>query len=151
MIIPMLRPIALAVSLLLIAACGAGNGPTPTPGGMDEVLPALALRGATIHQSVSGDAGCPGSALHSNAARLEISVAGDETRYSVYLFRWRRPVHFEAAAQPFSRCVDEFLAQSDGEVPIDGVEAAPWRAYGPGWSEEVLLIVEEALHDLAGT
>ena len=117
---------------------------------MSEVLPALALRGATIHQSVSGDPGCPGSPLHSNAVRLELSVADDPARYSVYLFRWRRPADFQAAAQPFSECIDEFLAQSDGEVPIDGVEAAPWRAYGPGWSEELLLIVEDALHDLAG-
>ncbi|HVM30680.1 MAG TPA: hypothetical protein VM305_07945 [Candidatus Limnocylindrales bacterium] len=143
--------LALLVGLILIAGCSGDGAPTPTPGGMDDVLPALALRGATVHQSVSGDAGCPGSPLRSNAARLEISVAGDQQRYSVYLFRWRRPAHFEAAAQPFDQCLAEFLAQSDGEVPIDQVEAPPWRAYGPGWSEDVLVIVEDALRDLSGT
>jgi hypothetical protein len=134
----------------IVAACSGPIGPTPTPGGMGDVLPALALRGATVHDVVAGDSGCTQGQLHTNAARIELSVAGDESRYQVYLFRWRRPADFEASAQPFRDCVDEFLADADGEVPLDVVEAAPWRAYGAGWSEEARGLVEEALTSLAG-
>jgi hypothetical protein len=137
-------PIGVAVAFLLCACYGAPSA-SPTPGGMGEVLPALALRGATVGLVVSGDAGCTSSALHSNAARIELTVAGDETRYTVYLFRWRRPADFESASQPFAACVDDFVAQSEGEVPVDGVEVAPWRAYGPGWSEELHSLLEDAL------
>jgi hypothetical protein len=142
--------ILMALATLLIIGCAGPGAPTPTPGGMAEVLPALALRGATVHEVVSGDAGCPGSTLRSNVARLDVSVAGAEARYAVYLFRWRRAADFAAAAGAFSDCVDEFVAEADGEVTIDGVEIAPWRAYGPGWSEELRLLIEEALSDLAG-
>jgi hypothetical protein len=108
-------------------------------------------RGATIHDTVSGDGGCPSVPLHPNAARIEMTVADDESRYVVYLFRWRRPADFTAAAQPFEECLDEFAGQVDGEVLIDVVDAAPWRAYGAGWSEEVRLLIDEALNDLAGS
>lgn len=147
----MRRKISLLLSLTLLAACGGPGAATPTPGGMNDVLPALALRGATIHDTVSGDAGCPGVPLHPNAARIEMTVEGDESRYVVYLFRWRRPADFDAAAQPFEECLEEFAGQSDGEVPLDVVEAAPWRAYGAGWSEEARLLIDEALNDLAGS
>lgn len=118
---------------------------------MSAVQAALALRGATIHGAVSGDAGCPGvPGVHSNAARFEISLGGDDQRYEVFLFRWRRAADFANGAQPFSDCVDEYAAGVDGEVPIDGLEVEPWRAYGPGWSEELTQVIEAALRDVKG-
>jgi hypothetical protein len=145
------RLIAGLLLFVLVAACGGAGSPTPTPGGMNDVMPALVLRGATIHDTVSGDGGCPSVPLHPNAARIEMTVADDESRYVVYLFRWRRPADFTAAAQPFEECLDEFAGQVDGEVLIDVVDAPPWRAYGAGWSEEVRLLIDEALNDLAGS
>jgi hypothetical protein len=150
----------LLLALTLVAGCGTATTstptaratPTPTSAGMDAVQAALALRGATIHQVVSGDAGCPSvEGLHSNAARLEVSLAeAPEERYDIYLFRWRRPADFAAAEQPFSDCVDAYGAGVDGEVPIDGLEIEPWRAYGPAWSEELMLLLEDALRDVSG-
>jgi hypothetical protein len=155
-----MRRSALAVLVVwatLVTACGPGGdptggpaAPTPTPGGMGEVLPALALRGARIQQTVGNDPGCPGSALRSNAVRIELAVAGDENTHVIYLFRWRRPGQFDAASQAFADCVDQFSAGIEGEVPVETVEVPPWRAYGPGWSDEVRLLLEEALLDLAG-
>jgi hypothetical protein len=150
----------LLAATLLVAACGptstnspsTGPTPTPTPGDLSAVQAALALRGATIHSVVSGDAGCPSvPRLHSNAARFEISLASaPDERYDVYLFRWRRPADFAAAEQPFSDCVDEYAAGVAGDVPIDGLDVEPWRAYGPGWSEELLALIEDALRDVRG-
>jgi hypothetical protein len=134
---------------LALYACGTAT-PSPSAGGMNEALPALILRGATIHETVSGDAGCPGSSLRSNALRVVLSVPGDDNRYEVHLFRWRRAADFEAAARAFADCVEEYLAGAEGEVPIDEVEESPWRAYGPGWSEEILAIVEGALEEVGG-
>jgi hypothetical protein len=145
-------PISALLAALLVTGCGNTAGPTPTPtaGDMSAVLAALALNGATVREVVSGDAGCPGSQLHSNAARLELTIAGDEQAYQVFLVRWRRPADFEAAAQAFSDCVDEYAAQTEGEVVIEGLEIAPWRAYGPAWSEELAATVENALRDAGG-
>ena len=117
---------------------------------MSEVQAALALRGATIHQAVSGDAGCPGSSLHSNAARLAIPVTGDDTRYEVFLFRWRRQSDFDAAAEAFSDCLDAYVAEGAGDLVIETLEVPPWRAYGPAWSDQLRDLVEGALHDVGG-
>ena len=119
---------------------------------MSAIQAALALRGATIHEAVSGDAGCPSVAgVHQNAARFEISLAADVyQRYEVFLFRWRRPSDFAAAEQPFSDCVDEYTAGLTGDVPVDGLEVEPWRAYGPGWSPDLMDLIESALRDVGG-
>lgn len=142
--------------VIFIAACGGqpsprGAAPTPTAGDMSAVQAALALRGVTIQDVVSGDAGCPAQpGLHSNAARFDIVLAGDSQPYQFYLFRWRRPSDFEAAAQHFTDCVDDFAASVTGDVPVDDLEVAPWRAYGPGWSEDLAVTLEQALRDVGG-
>jgi len=146
---PMLSrlPIVLAALLVSAAACAGGPAPTPTPSDMSAVLAALALRGATLHQAVSGDAGCPGSGLHSNAARLELSTDDGEDKL-VYLFRWRRAADFAAAGERFAECVREFEAATGIEAVI--VEASPWRAYGPGWSEAFVESVADSLRAAGG-
>jgi hypothetical protein len=151
----MLRSRGLICALLaglLVTACASTPGPTPTPtpGDMGAVLAGLALGGATVHQQVSGDAGCPGSELHSNAARLSLSLAGEEQRYEVFLFRWRRPADFAAAAPAFADCIDAYAALTSGDVFIDGLEIEPWRAYGPEWSEELRATLENALRAAGG-
>jgi hypothetical protein len=147
------RPLICALLAgLLVASCSSGPGPTltPTPGDMSEVLAGLALGGATVHEQVSGDAGCPGSELHSNAARLSLSLPGDEQRYEVFLFRWRRSADFGAAAGAFNDCIDAYAAQTAGDVFIDALEVAPWRAYGPGWSEDLRTALENSLRAAGG-
>ena len=156
--VPLAMLLRALVVALLVTACGSVAGPpgstppapTPTAGDMSEVQAALALRGATIHEAVSGDAGCPGSTLHSNAARLALSVIGDDQRYEVYLFRWRRPADFGAAAGTFNDCIDAYAAQTAGDVFIDALEVAPWRAYGPGWSEDLRTALENSLRAAGG-
>jgi hypothetical protein len=140
-------PLRLSALLLFAAACAGGPSPTPTPSDLSAVLAALALRGTTLHQAVSGDAGCPGSGLHSNAARLELSAADGED-HVVYLFRWRRAPDFEAAGDRFAQCVRDFEAATGTDALV--VEASPWRAYGPGWSEEFADAVEGALRAAGG-
>jgi len=116
---------------------------------MTGVLSALVLRGATIRQVVSGDAGCPGSSLHSNAARIDLTLhAGAD--HSVYLFRWRRPADFGAAADAFADCAAQHVAQSPAAA-ADVVEVPPWRAYGTGWTRELNTILHEVLRTATNT
>lgn len=79
-----------------------------------------------------------------------ISVAGDDQPYEVFLFRWRRPADFAAAAQPCNDCVDEYSSGIVGDVAIESVEVEPWREYGPGWSAELIELLESALRDVGG-
>ena len=153
---------ALLLAATALAACGgavtpsgpSAAPPTPTPPTADlgAVQAALALRGVTVQQAVSGDAGCPGQqGLHDNAARFELSLAGEAQSYEVFLLRWRRPSDFDAAGDSFSACVDEYARQVQGDVALEVLEVPPYRAYGPGWSEELINVLRDALSDVAGS
>jgi hypothetical protein len=133
---------ALALALLLLG-CTAG-APLRTPSReVGDVLAAMALRGLTVEEQVAGDAGCEAPELHRNAVRLRVSPADDEAGYTVYLFGWRRLSFFDDAAPAFGACMEEHSRRT-GE-PVESVEAMPWRAYGPGWTDAVRAAVEGAL------
>jgi hypothetical protein len=145
------RLLAVTLALLIgIAACADGAAPTPTPRDFTAVLESLALRGATIHQAVAGDSGCPTLPLHSNAVRLELTLQQDGEDYEIYLFRWRRPAHYEAAAETFDDCLEQYAAVSVA-VNVDSIELAPWRAFGPGWSDELRTALAGALRAAGGS
>jgi len=139
----------LLLLLLTIAGCGA-SAPSPAAGDMSELLGALALRGATIHQQVSGDAGCADSTLHPNALRIDLTLAQDGTDYEVYLFRWRRPVDFDASADRFRACFGDYAGSIVGDVDVDSLEVRPWRAFGPAWTDELRRTLDDALRATGG-
>lgn len=143
-----MRGLTLLLAVTLAAGCGGGS-PSPSTGDLTAVLGALALRGATIHQQVSGDAGCTDSELHGNAVRLELTLAGDQSRYQVFLFRWRRPADFTAAAASFSACVEANRVRT-GAAAIGTLEVRPWRAYGPTWSDRLHETLDAALRATGG-
>lgn len=142
--------LAVLLALLIVAAgCADGAAPTPTPRDFTAVLESLALRGATIHQAVAGDSGCPTLPLHSNAVRLELNLEQDGKDYEIYLFRWRRPAHYDAAANAFDDCLEQYAAASVG-VNVDSIEMAPWRAFGPAWTDELRTALAGALRAAGG-
>jgi hypothetical protein len=141
------RGLAVAVAGLAVAACGS-TGASPTPGDMTAVLEQLALHGASVIRTVSGDAGCADSALHSNAVRIDLTVDDMPSEQRVYLFRWRRPADFDAAADSFAGCVSGYSAPAEGAV--ETVEVPPWRAFGPNWSDELRQALEAGLSAAAG-
>ena len=144
-----LRQVPLLLVGSLLVACASTALPSPTPGDFTAVLEALALRGATIHEAISGDAGCE-VPLHGNAVRLALTLEQDGRDHRVYLFRWRRPADFERAAGAFEECVAEH-AGSDAAVELETIELPPWRAYGPDWSSEMRQALEEALRAAGAT
>lgn len=136
--------------LVLVAACADGAAPTPTPGDFHAVLEALALRGATIHRAVAGDSGCPTLPLHSNAVRLELTLQQDGEDYEIHLFRWRRQAHFEAAAETFHDCFEAYAAAGVA-ASADSIELAPWRAFGPDWTDDLRTALAGALRAAGGS
>ncbi len=144
------RAAAVALVILMVAACGQFVAPSSTPGSMDYVIANLVLRGATVHRLVSGDAGCPTSELHDNAISLEVALFNQSALHQVYLLRWRRPADFDAAAAAFADCVAEYQALHPGAT-VSTLESAPWRAYGPTWNEMLRSILDEALRATGGS
>lgn len=116
---------------------------------MDDVIAALVLRGISIHELVSGDAGCPASELHDNAVRLEVSIDSRSASHDVYLIRWRRTINFGETTQAFADCVTEYQALNPGSS-INQVESEPWRAYGPGWPPDLGPRLLDALRAAGG-
>ena len=138
------------LAALISGACASGAAPTPTPGGMDEAIANLVLRGVTIHRLVSGDPGCPTSDLHDNAVHLEVSFAAQSSIKDIYLFQWRRATDYDASSEAFNDCVSEYAELRPG-IEVTPVYAAPWRAYGSQWGDDLTNVVEAALRDATGT
>ena len=140
----MRQTLALTLLAVVVAACGSFTAPSPTPEAMDDVIANLVLRGASIHNPVSGDAGCPSSDLHNNAVRFDVSLGTRSATQPVYLLRWRRTSDFDAGAQAFNNCVAEYHALHPDQQ-LTTLERNPWRAYGPGWSIELGQVISDAL------
>jgi len=147
----MIRFAAFALASLIVIGCGSGTvtAPTPTPASMDDVIAALVLRRLTIHRLVSGDPGCPGSDLHSNALRLEVAIDDRSATHEVYLFRWRRAADFAGSAQAFADCVAAYKALQPGTT-VSQVDSEPWRAYGPGWAPDLAPKLLDAFQSVGG-
>jgi hypothetical protein len=140
------RLIAIAATLLI--GCSGTSMPPPSPGNMDDVIAAFVRRDVTVHRVISGDAGCPSQPLHDNAVHLEVAVGAQSALKHVYLFRWRKPADFAAAAGAFDDCVAEYSAANPG-AQVTPLHLAPWRAYGP-WDPQLRSIVEGALRANGG-
>jgi len=136
---------------MLVFGCGSGPiiAPTPTPAAMDDVIAALVLRGITIHRLVSGDPGCPGSDLHSNAVLLEVAIDDRSATHAIYLMRWRRAGDYAGSAQAFGDCIAEYQALHP-EQAVSQVQSQPWRAYGPGWAADLAPRLLDALRSVGG-
>ena len=140
----------IVIAMLLIGACAGPRAPSPTPGGFEDIVAGLVLRGATITDQVSGDAGCPDPTLYGNALRLDVRMPDATKIQPIYLLGWRRASDFDAAGPAFEACVESYSG-SDPATRITEVEAAPWRAFGPDWSPALSSAVEQSLGEASGT
>ncbi len=144
-----MRGLFMALMALALSGCGSFSAPAPTAGTMDDLISALVLRGATVHRLVSGDPGCPSSDLHSNAIHLEVALGSQSATHEIYLFRWRKAADFEGSAQAFLECAEEYASLNPGRQ-VFTIESAPWRAYGPGWTEGLRATLLDALRAAGG-
>lgn len=146
----MVRLATLALLIVTVVGCGGIGAPTATPGGMDDVIANLVLRDVTVLRLVSGDPGCVSSALHDNAVHLTVAIGAQSVAHEIYLLRWRDQADFEAAATDFEACVADYRALNPG-FTVSTLERAPWRAYGPTWTDMLRSILEDALLAAGGS
>lgn len=143
------RLAAFAVVALLLTGCGVFTAPSPTAGEIGDLVAGLVRRGATITDQVSGDAGCADSSLFGNSVRYDVSMAADPAPVPVYVLRWKSQQTFDGSAAAFNACISAFK-QAHPSEGVTVYEDSPWRAYGPGWSDNLRSVVEQAVHDAAG-
>jgi hypothetical protein len=144
------RALPVFVAALLLPGCGAIGGASPTPAyAVNDVIAQLVVRGVTVQHVTSGDAGCPGSQLHSNGVHLQVTVAGAPGSSDIYLLNWLSSAAFDAAAADFDACVAEYQA-AHPDATIDQVALDPWRAYGADWSADLHSTLAAALQTASG-
>jgi hypothetical protein len=137
----------LAVVALALAACGTG-APSPSPGGFQEVLEALARRGATVTQIVSGDPGCADPTLVANAIRFHVQL-DDGVDREVHLFAFRDPAALARAQASLNECMGSFTGARPGQS-TGSVQVGPFHAFGAPWSERVSVLLADALREAIG-
>jgi hypothetical protein len=143
------RWIQVALAALLISACGVTGFPTPTPGGYENFIAGLVQRGATVTEQVAGDAGCPGGALHKDAARFDVTFQHELGHYSIYFFAWRRPSDYDAAAGEFDQCVNA-AKQMNSQMSFTVFTAPPLRVYGGDWPPLLAAAIQTSLREASG-
>jgi hypothetical protein len=138
-----MRLLVATALIALVAACYGGSA-GPTPGDMVDVLGELSAHGATMTDTVAGDAGCADQTLVDNARRLAVTFAPDDRTYTVYLFRWLNNADYGEAGSAFAACVAAYR-QANPSASVETVDVSPWRAFGPGWSQALRDSVGQAL------
>ena len=138
-----MRRLAAVVLLVALAGCYGGSS-GPTPGDMVDVLGALTANGATMTDTIAGDAGCNDQTLVDNARRLTLSFAPDGKSYTVYIFRWYNNADYSEAAAAFAACVAAYQQANPG-VDVQTADLSPWRAFGPAWPPALKSAVTGAL------
>jgi len=142
--------VAVAITALVFAGCGAFVAPRPTAGDFTDVVGSLVRRNMTITTQVAGDPGCHDSALHSNAVRYDVRPSGDDRSYPVYVFAWKSQQTFDAEKASYDACVQSYGAQSAWGLGVDTVEHLPWRAFGADWPPALRQAVDSALSEAGG-
>jgi len=143
------RILFIAAVVVTLAGCGVFVAPSPTAGEMGDLVSGLVLRGATITDQVSGDAGCPDPTLIGNAIRYDLRMATESTTVSVYVLRWNTQQTFDANEPAFQACVTQFEQAHPGAT-VTTYEDSPWRVFGSGWSPAATGAIEQAVHAAAG-
>jgi hypothetical protein len=141
--------LGLLAALTLLSCSYMVGSAQPTPADeVADVIAQLVVRGVTVQGLTSGEAGCPGSALHSNGVHFQATLSGQATAADVYLLRWKSSDAFTADATEFDACVAEYEAAHPLST-VDQFALDPWRAYGPGWSPQLRSTLEDALRAAA--
>ena len=134
-----------AIAIVFWAVGCSGNiSPSPTPGGMDNVIANIVLQDVTVLNLRSGDAGCPTSSLHDNAAQLTLVIGDQSASHEVYLLRWKNQAEYDEAADAFNTCLAEYRALNP-TMTVNAINSPPWRVYGPSLNGPIGAIIFNAL------
>ena len=143
--------VAMAGSLLLVAACGgiSTTAPPATPADFQGIASLLAQRGLTFDHVVSGDAGCESLTLEQTAIALDASGLDQPTPTRLYIYIFRNRDSFERLRQSVDGCARSYATNPDA---FESVEASPYVVAGPGpWGAAFKSAVRAIFTEAAGT
>ncbi|MGI8703076.1 MAG: hypothetical protein ACR2JZ_01025 [Candidatus Limnocylindrales bacterium] len=141
---------ALLVALIATAGC-AGTAPSPTAQDYQGLFEALALRGASVSNIVSGDPGCDDPGLAANSVRIRLRDPDDGAQRDAHLFVFKDRAFFEQAGPAVDACQEAFEVErgmADGQA--QRLDVSPFRIFGTDWSPALREAVGEALIGSAG-
>jgi hypothetical protein len=119
------RLVAAVALAMLVAGCNSlqGQPPAPTPQDFAGIATALDDQGIRVDRPVSGDAGCPDSAMTQSAIGFDVSGLGVTTpiHARVYIF------NDDAAYQRRRSEVDECAGAWSSDPPdVEFIDASPF-------------------------
>jgi hypothetical protein len=148
---PLVRGVLLAITSVLLAACGtiSMTPPPATPTGFPGLAGRLNTAGIKVSDWVSGDAGCTDTNLTKTAIRFEARGLDQATPVTVYLYIFRNRDAFERNRASVPACAAGFVTDPG---TFEQVEQSPYvlASQGP-WAPGFEAAVRSTLEAAAGT
>jgi hypothetical protein len=145
------RPVAIAVAILAVTACGTISTmpPAPTPADFQGIAGELTKRSIAIDHLVSGDAGCPDTTLIPTAIGLTADGIDQVEPVRIYLYIFRDRPAFERLRARVDECARSFVTDA---ATFETVEQSPFVLAGQGpWAPGFEAAIRDALEVAAGT
>jgi hypothetical protein len=141
----------LALLPLIVAACGVvtTSAPIPTPADFQGTATEFAKRGVIVDKVVSGDAGCPNSALTPTAIGFDASGLDQPTVVRVHLYVFADRATFERLRSSVDDCARAFVTDP---ATYQSIEQSPFVLVGQGpWGTKFEAALRDGLLVAAGS
>jgi hypothetical protein len=145
------RPVAIAVAILAVTACGTISTmpPAPTPADFQGIAGELTKRSIAIDHLVSGDGGWPDTTLIPTAIGLTADGIDQVEPVRIYLYIFRDRPAFERLRARVDECARSFVTDA---ATFETVEQSPFVLAGQGpWAPGFEAAIRDALEVAAGT
>ena len=142
-----LAPLVLAVAL---GACNTGGPPpAPTPADFGGIATDLTVRGISVSQIRSGDAGCPDQKLARTAVSFTASGLDQAAPVRLHVYLFANRAKFEELRGAVDACARAYLTD---QTAYDAVDVSPFVVAGQGpWAQAFRKKLREALDQAAGS
>jgi hypothetical protein len=145
------RRLALAVTVVLLAACSTikHTPPEPTPADFHGIASEIVQRGIGVSHVVSGDGGCDDTNLAKTAIAFDVVGLDQPTPVHVFVYIFRNRATYERLRASVDTCARSYV--TDPET-YETVETSPFVLAGQGpWGPQLKDNLRAALVGAAGT
>lgn len=137
------------IVVLALAGCVTSSAPlAPTPADFGGITQVLRARGISIVDVVSGDAGCPDTALAHAAIHFRMSGLDQASPVSAYLYIFGNQAAFERRAPDVAACARSYVTDPSG---LESIDVSPYVLAGQGpWGPDLRTQLRAGLTVAAG-
>ena len=146
-----IRPLAVCLAALFVAACGvvSTTPPSPTPADFPGIAIELIKRGVVVEDPVSGDAGCPDRVLTPTAISFRASGLDQPAPVRIFLYVFRDRTTFDRLQASVDDCARSFVTDP---ATYERIAESPFVIAGQGpWGATFKARLREGLTVAAGT